>query len=80
MSYQQQAPYDPEIIWIVNSPFFKDWYQYHSQFFHFESVYEAAVVFVLEGLPDMVSQLISDVHPSMSSRFVITLSSWLSNY
>lgn len=72
MSYHQpvqQAPYDPEIIYIVNSPIFKDWHQYHSQFFHFESVYEAAVVFILEGLPDVVSQLTSGLHSSMFYRF-----------
>ena len=65
----QQAPYDPEIIYIVNSPIFKEWHQYHSKFFQFESVYEAAVVFFLEGLPDVVSQLTSDLHSCMYSRF-----------
>lgn len=65
----QQAPYDPEIIYIVNSPNFKNWHQHHSQFFHFESVYEAAVVFFLEGLPDVVSQLTGDLHSCMYFRF-----------
>lgn len=65
----QQAPYDPEIIYIVNSPIFKEWHQHHSQFFNFESVYEAAVVFYLEGHPDMVSQLTSYLHSCMYSRF-----------
>jgi len=72
MSYPQpvqQAPYDPEIIFIVNSPIFKAWYQVHSQYFPFESVYEAAVAFVLEGLPDVASQLTDDLHSSMSPRF-----------
>ena len=78
MSYHQPVQQDPEIIYIVNSPIFKNWHQYHSQFFSFESVYEAAVVFYLEGLPDMVSQLTSDLHSSMfphSIPLVITLSS-----
>ena len=61
----QQAPYDPEIIYIVNSPVFKDWFQTYSLYFPFESVYEAAVVFSLEGLPDVVSQLTSDLHSCM---------------
>jgi len=53
----QQARHDPEIIYITNSPIFKAWYQHHSQYFCFESVYEAAVIFILKGLPDVVSQL-----------------------
>jgi len=82
MSYYQpvqQASYDPEIIYIVNSPLFKDWYQYHSQFFPFENEYEAAVVFFLEGLPDVVSHLTSDLHSCMSSPFPIRYPS-LSHY
>jgi len=76
MSYHQpvqQAPYDPEIIFIVNSPIFKAWHQVHSQYFPFESVYEAAVAFVLEGLPDVTSQLTEDLHSCMSSRFDTSL-------
>ena len=68
MSYQQpvqQAPYDPEIIYIVNSPNFKDWLRTYSHYFEFESVYEAAVVFILEGLPDVASQSASDLHSCM---------------
>ena len=68
MSYQQpvqQPLYDPEIIYIVNSPNFKDWYRTYSHHFQFESVYEAAVTFVLEGLPDVVSQLTSNLHSCM---------------
>lgn len=65
----QQAPYDPEIIFIVNSPVFQAWYQYHSQYFPFASVYEAAVIFALEALPDVVSKLTGGLHPGMSSQF-----------
>jgi len=74
MSYDQpvqQTSYDPEIIYIVNSPLFKDWNQYHSQFFCFENEYEAAVVFFLEGLPDVVPQPTSDLHSCMSSPILI---------
>jgi len=72
MSYHQpvqQGPYDPEIIFVVNSPIFKAWYQHHSQYFPFENVYEAAVVFILEGLPDVALQLTNDLHSCRSSRF-----------
>jgi hypothetical protein len=70
MSYYQQVQQPsngPDIIYILNSPIFKEWYQYHSQYFHFETVYEAAVVFVLEDRPDVVSQLTNELHSCMSS-------------
>lgn len=64
----QQAPNGPDIISIVNSPVFLAWYQYHSQYFPFGGIYDAAVVFALEALPDVVSQLPSGLHPCMSSH------------
>jgi len=76
----QQILYDPHIINIVNSPIFKAWYQYHSQYFCFESVYEAAVTFVLEGLPDVVSQLAGGSHSSMSSPFRYHVIDLVPNY
>lgn len=65
----QQAYHDPEIIYIVNSQAFQEWYQYYSQYFTFGSVYEAAVAFALEAFPDVVEQLTSGLPPCTFSQF-----------